>query len=96
MDGNVETERVSEIVSAHPSGRQSLIPILQDIQDAFGYLSEDSLAELGSVTGISENEIFGVGTFFTQFRSSRRVSTTSGCASARRVTRQRKLDCSVA
>ena len=68
MGGNAETERVAEIVSAHPSGRQSLIPILQDIQDAFGYLSEESLGELARVTGISENEIFGVGTFFTQFK----------------------------
>ncbi|MFQ6111320.1 MAG: NADH-quinone oxidoreductase subunit NuoE [Nitrospinota bacterium] len=60
--------QVEEIVRRHPPGRESLIPVLQDIQERFGYLSEESVDELARVTGISENEIYGVATFFTQFR----------------------------
>jgi NADH-quinone oxidoreductase subunit E len=59
---------VAEIVARHPDGRESLIPILQEIQDTLGYLSEGSLRELAGRTGISENEIYGVATFYAQFR----------------------------
>ncbi len=49
-------------------GRESLIPVLQDLQDAEGYLSPHALADLSTAIGVSENEIYGVASFFTQFR----------------------------
>ena len=61
-------ERVRRIVSKHPAGRDSLIPILQDIQDEGGYLSTEAVGELSRQMGISENEVYGVGTFYDQFR----------------------------
>jgi NADH-quinone oxidoreductase subunit E len=68
MDNSAPSEQVSQIVSSHPTGRHSLIPILQDIQERIGYLPADWLGELPRLTGISENEIYGVATFYTQFR----------------------------
>ncbi len=59
---------VAEVVSRHAAGRGSLIPILQDIQEALGYLSPASLRALEKLTGISANEAYGVATFYTQFR----------------------------
>lgn len=59
---------VAEIVARYPAGRESLIPVLQDVQGKFGYLSEESMRELSRQTGISENETYGVATFYTQFR----------------------------
>jgi NADH:ubiquinone oxidoreductase subunit E len=47
---------------------QHLIPILQDIQERDGYLTEEALRELARVSDISENEIYGVATFYAQFR----------------------------
>jgi NADH-quinone oxidoreductase subunit E len=41
---------------------------LQDIQERLGYLSEESINEVEKFTGISANEIYGVATFYTQFR----------------------------
>jgi NADH-quinone oxidoreductase subunit E len=61
-------ERVREIVSRYPTGRASLIPILQDLQDAFGYLFPAATGEVSRLLGVSENEIYGVATFYTQFR----------------------------
>jgi NADH-quinone oxidoreductase subunit E len=43
---------------------------LQDIQDDLGYLSQEAVEELERLTGISANEIYGVATFYTQFRFS--------------------------
>jgi NADH-quinone oxidoreductase subunit E len=59
---------IADILAKHPAGRESLIPILQDVQDHVGYLSEEAVAELERRMGISANEIFGVATFYTQFR----------------------------
>jgi NADH-quinone oxidoreductase subunit E len=47
---------------------ENLIAILQEIQERHGYLSEDALRALSAVTGVSENEIYGVATFYAQFR----------------------------
>ena len=62
--------RIKDIFDRHPANRGSLIPVLQDLQEAFGYLSEDAVEELAGLMGISANEIYGVATFYTQFRFS--------------------------
>jgi len=59
---------IADILAKHPASRGSLIPILQDIQERIGYLSQEAVAELEQRMGISANEIFGVATFYTQFR----------------------------
>jgi NADH-quinone oxidoreductase subunit E len=60
--------RVEQIIHRHPPGREDLIAILQDIQEELGYLSEDSVRCVSQHTGISENEIYGLSTFYAQFR----------------------------
>jgi NADH-quinone oxidoreductase subunit E len=62
--------KIKDILMRYPADRGSLIPILQDIQEQFGYLSEDSVDELARLMDISANEIYGVATFYTQFRFS--------------------------
>jgi len=59
---------VEIIIARYPLERESLIPVLQDVQAECGYLAAESIAQLAAATGISENEIFGVASFFTQFR----------------------------
>jgi len=59
---------IDEIVAGYGPSRGNLIPILQDIQDYLGYLSEDAVNSTAHLTGISANEIYGVATFYTQFR----------------------------
>src|ERR1019366_1778396 len=50
------------------AGPEHLIPLLQEIQERQGYLSEAAVEALGRAIGISENEIYGVASFYTQFR----------------------------
>jgi len=50
------------------AGPEHLIPILQEIQERQGYLSEEAVGTLGRAIGISENEIYGVASFYAQFR----------------------------
>jgi NADH-quinone oxidoreductase subunit E len=45
-----------------------LIPILQGIQGRSGFLSEDAVRQVSRFLKMSENEIFGVASFYAQFR----------------------------
>ena len=49
------------------AGEDKLIPILQGIQNAYGYLPESILTELDRRTGIPVSKLYGVATFYEQF-----------------------------
>jgi len=46
----------------------SLITILQKAQDIYGYLSMDAINYIAEQTGIKPAKIYGVATFYSQFR----------------------------
>ncbi len=48
--------------------RSNLIAILQDIQDVYGYLPEDSLRDVSEFIGMPLSGVYGVATFYNQFR----------------------------
>lgn len=48
--------------------RKNLVPLLQEAQEEEGYISLESVKRIARKLRISENEIFGVTTFYTQFR----------------------------
>lgn len=48
--------------------RDSLIPILQDIQDEIGYLSEEAVVMVGQHLNLPTSKIYGLATFYNQFR----------------------------
>lgn len=45
-----------------------LIPLLQSAQDHFGYIPRRAISYISGVTSIPESEIYGVITFYSQFR----------------------------
>lgn len=47
----------------------ALIPLLQSAQDTYGYVSEGAIDYISHVTGIPAAEIYGVVTFYAQFRT---------------------------
>ncbi|MFA6032299.1 MAG: NAD(P)H-dependent oxidoreductase subunit E [Myxococcota bacterium] len=60
---------VETILKEHPNaGRDSLIPILQEVQEALGYLSQEAIAQIGRELRLPSSKIFGVATFYNQFR----------------------------
>ena len=50
---------------------ENLIPILQDVQKELGYLAPEAVKEISRYLRISENQIFGVSSFYAQFRFTR-------------------------
>jgi NADH-quinone oxidoreductase subunit E len=62
-------EQIENILKNYPgSGTDNLIPILQEIQSDQGYLSEDSLVQVGRYLSLPTSRIYGVATFYNQFR----------------------------
>jgi NADH-quinone oxidoreductase subunit E len=60
---------IDRILETHKSpGRDSLIPILQEIQEAHGYISRDAVVRLGRHLNLPASKIYGVATFYNQFR----------------------------
>jgi NADH-quinone oxidoreductase E subunit len=47
----------------------ALIPLLQSAQNTYGYVSERAIDYISHVTGIPAAEIYGVVTFYAQFRT---------------------------
>ncbi len=45
-----------------------LIPLLQAAQDSYGYIPPPAVEQIARVTGIATSEVYGVITFYKQFR----------------------------
>ena len=48
--------------------RKSLLPLLKKLQETEGYLSRETVRRVSRKLRVSENEIYGVATFYPQFR----------------------------
>ena len=48
--------------------RDHLIPLLQEIQSREGFLSQDAMNELASALDVPVSRVYGVATFYNQFR----------------------------
>jgi NADH-quinone oxidoreductase subunit E len=60
---------IESIFKKYKQGRREyLIPLLQEIQDDLGYLSEEAIIKVGSFVGLSTTKIYGLATFYDQFR----------------------------
>ena len=57
---------LAEIVAEYEGERGALIPILQKVQERFGYLTEEAISEVAKFSRMSESEIFGVASFHAQ------------------------------
>lgn len=56
------------ILKNHGHSRDSLIPLLQEIQEHLDYLAPEAITQVADHLGLSENDVYGVATFYAQFR----------------------------
>lgn len=61
-------KQIDSIIENYKNKQGTLIEILQQVQDMRGYLSLDSMKYIAEKTGIPAAEIYGVATFYSQFR----------------------------
>lgn len=70
-NGNVavkDVDKLDQILSKYKGIKGSLISILQDVQGLYEYLPIEALNYVSEATGIKLAKIYGVATFYTQFR----------------------------
>lgn len=68
-------ESVHSVLSAFEGKKEEIIPILQSVQDTFSYIPLNSMLEIARFTGVPESQIYGVATFYAQFRFTPRGKT---------------------
>jgi len=60
---------INEILEKYSnSKRDMLIPILQETQEKYGYISKESVVSISKFLNLPASKIFGVATFYNQFR----------------------------
>jgi NADH-quinone oxidoreductase subunit E len=68
MSESTSAAQIDSILSAYGTGRDNLIPLLQDVQEKLGSLSEEAVDRIAGHLDLSANDVFGVATFYAQFR----------------------------
>ncbi|MDY6856290.1 MAG: NAD(P)H-dependent oxidoreductase subunit E [Thermodesulfobacteriota bacterium] len=67
LDCELETKKVRDIIE-NWAGEKNLIAILLAVQDELGYLPKHGMIEVSRHLNISESSVYGVATFYNQFR----------------------------
>ena len=68
---NQMTKELQDVLGSFAENRDNLIPILQAVQGEYGYLTPETMEGIANYLNISESSLYGVATFYTQFRFSR-------------------------
>ena len=59
---------VADIVAEHAHREGPLLPILHDVQKAFGHVSEDAMRDIAQALNLTRAEVYGVVSFYHDFR----------------------------
>ncbi|MGC8779370.1 MAG: NAD(P)H-dependent oxidoreductase subunit E [Anaerolineae bacterium] len=68
----VDLAPLQRILDEFGGRKDAVIPILQRVQEVYGYLPKEVMAEISRRTGIPLTRLMGVATFYAQFRLARR------------------------
>ena len=60
-------ERLDQIIAMHRDSEGALLPILHDVQAAFGHVSEEAIRAIAHAVNLSRAEVFGVVSFYHDF-----------------------------
>lgn len=58
---------VEQLVRVHGRSRTALMPILQDLNRAHSYISEDAMMAVSLALNVPRAEVYGVATFYSYF-----------------------------
>ena len=68
METKQHARPIDEVIAKYPKARDQLISILQEVQAEYGYLSRESIKRISDYLGLPSSKIFGVATFYNQFK----------------------------
>jgi NADH-quinone oxidoreductase subunit E len=65
---NAGKGQLAEIIASYKKDRSKLVPLLQEVQEKFGYLSSEAMLEIARFLQIPKSAVYSVATFYNQFR----------------------------
>jgi NADH-quinone oxidoreductase subunit E len=68
MKDEVDLSLLDPLISKYNGKKGNLIPLLQGTQDLYGYLPRGAFEKISRETGLELSVMFGVATFYAQFR----------------------------
>ena len=71
-----------EIIARYPITRSALIPLLHLAQEQDGYVTEDAMAHIAELVGVTPAEVMGTCSFYEMLKRSRWATTWSTSATA--------------
>lgn len=63
-----QEEELLKVIEKHKGEKGSMMPILQEAQAIYGYLPTEVQKIIAEKTGVSQEEIFGIISFYAQFK----------------------------
>jgi NADH-quinone oxidoreductase subunit E len=63
-----EIQSLQTVLGQFPAEKGSLIPILQRVQARLGYISPQAAWEIAQTLRLTESQVYGVASFYSQFR----------------------------
>jgi NADH-quinone oxidoreductase subunit E len=68
IDNEIDINLLNPLLEKYKGKKGNLIPLLQGAQDIFGWLPNAAFEKISHETGLNLNDIYGVATFYSQFR----------------------------
>jgi len=60
--------QTARILAGYSQSRDSLIPVLQEVQQQYGYLPAEAMQQTADYLHLSDSTVYAVSTFYSQFR----------------------------
>ena len=68
IDVQATADRIDDLLARYTGQPGALIPLLQQVQERYGYLKGCHIEEIARFLRLSPSEVYGVLTFYAQFR----------------------------
>ena len=68
IQDSVDLSLIDPLIEKYKSKKGNLIPILQGTQNIYGYIPSEAFIKISEITGLKLSDMYGVATFYTQFR----------------------------
>ncbi len=64
----ISQAQTARILAGYSQHRDSLIPVLQEVQQQYGYLPAEAMQQVADYLRLSNSTVYAVSTFYSQFR----------------------------
>jgi len=68
ISDSINLDLMNPIIEKYKNKKGNLIPLLQGTQDLYGYIPKEAFTKLSRETDLKLNDMYGVATFYAQFR----------------------------